>query len=221
MFIKYFPRHWDMSSDCCPNCGEPLDDEEECDLCGARLDGENIAVNSIPTHIEFLECHAKVRSEHKALPKKKLQALYKANFTSALNCKTVIAVDDVWGISILSDNIWGWPRKKTLDASEKERLLLTIGMGQYKEEELIHIRVTDDLCSGWALTTDSLCLNEIFGCYFVFYDTIDKTEWRNIDSGSISFGVKLEDIGITHIGVAHALKHFMLAANEMCRYINS
>lgn len=212
MFKKYFPRYWDMSSNCCPNCGKPLDGEEECKLCGARLDGENIAVNYIPTHIDCLERYAKVRSEHKALPKKILQSFYEVDFKPALNCKTVIAADDVWGIAIPSD---GMSQKKTLDASEKERLLLTIGLGQYKEEELIHIRVTDDLCSGWALTTDSICLNDKFGCYIAFYDSIDASEWE-YNSDRVSFGVKLEDIGITQIAVASALKKNVLTAKVLC-----
>ena len=44
----------------------------------------------------------------------------------------------------------------------------------YKENDLVYIRVTSDMSKGWALTKDSICLNDI-----IYYDNIDKITTSN------------------------------------------
>ena len=45
-----------------------------------------------------------------------------------------------------------------LTGEKKETALLMLGKGKYTEDEIIHLRVSDDLSRGWAFTRDSCCL---------------------------------------------------------------
>lgn len=45
-----------------------------------------------------------------------------------------------------------------LTGEKRETALLMLGKGRYTEDEIIHLRISDDLSRGWAFTRDSFCI---------------------------------------------------------------
>lgn len=88
------------------------------------------------------------------LPKQQLITVFKSAFKQELG---------TWGISPESVFIEVINQGDTtsfteLTGEKKETALLILGKGKYTEDEIIHLRVSDDLSRGWAFTRDSFCI---------------------------------------------------------------
>lgn len=238
---KPFVRWRSGSAYRCPDCGAPIEEiAEMCDVCGAGLGEWNqlFLWNYLQEHRDVIK-NLPQRQLCRACSKEELKDLFRAIFKdfahedscakSWVNADYRLFMDGIWGIVSPQNVIPEVPPKISLDESEKERLLLTMCMGQYKEDELIHIHVTDDLYSGWALTIDSVCFGDPYGCNIILYENIDQIDVKeeannpeDIPSLVLAFkckdgysNIQLEDVGITQIEVAKALNRYLMETKRL------
>ena len=81
-------------------------------------------------------------------------------------------------------SIHNYSTSATLNDAKKKVALRLICKNRYKEEELVHIKVSDDLSRGWALTKDSVCFGGKFGNLIVKYEDIDTNDGEPLFSES-------------------------------------
>ncbi|MBR1728870.1 MAG: hypothetical protein IJ728_05040 [Selenomonadaceae bacterium] len=82
-----------------------------------------------------------------------------------------------------------------LSDNEKAIALKMVFQGKYSENQIVYLRLTEDLTSGFAFTIDSVCFGGLIGNYLFKYKKISKIE--NINQGiSSEFAYKfyLNDI---------------------------
>lgn len=63
-----------------------------------------------------------------------------------------------------------------LTEGKKKIALRLICKNKYNESDLVHLKITDDMSAGWALTKDSVCFGGRFGNLIVKYKDIDAED---------------------------------------------
>ncbi len=83
------------------------------------------------------------------------------------------------------DKIWtvvGETQGIELDETQKEIALSVVCGGEYDIDDIVYIRVTEDLSAGWAFTKDSFCATHNDGSIIIPYKFI-KIEKREQEAG--------------------------------------
>ena len=144
--------------------------KSQADLDAKSISFENVnlpwTTKTISTKKDKKEYQTiKQASSKPLIPKEQLQKIFEVSFNDDLE-RTFgfIGYDQK-----LAKNIW-WIMKNSMfsillnkgdkfkiDDSSKSIIFASLLQGKYKEEDLIHVRITEDFTHGWALTKDSFC----------------------------------------------------------------
>lgn len=88
-----------------------------------------------------------------------------------------------------------WKNKvNNLDKNEKSLVFKMICHGKYIEEQVIYVRFTEDLSSGFAFTTDSFCVGGIIGNKLIKYVDINNLSLEKKGAPSWSYVLTINDI---------------------------
>ena len=117
----------------------------------------------------------------KTLPLEELKALF----------KKIYGRDGSW--EVVGENLSIISSYDKLDKVEKSLALRMICQGRYTENQIVYLRVTDNLDAGFALTIDSFCTGGAIGTNIINYSDIKNNVeigYYSNDSGKIQIPLK-------------------------------
>lgn len=180
----------------CGKCGKKNPSAAKfCNSCGAQLNVDKATLKEEPVVSPQSTSNNKIKSDLMEIK------------------ESLWGTRDIW--QILARN--GSPSNKSLSDLEKKIFIKYVCNGNYKEEDLIHIFVYDDMSAGWAFTTDAFCVAGIIQKYFngiSFSGMIDRLHYKDINSIEIDDD-EPEETNILYInGVDYKLNCHYLGADH-------
>lgn len=124
---------------------------------------------------EIMDENVKPSQEQKAwrIPKPQLQAMFKAVFKDDFDYYD----KDEDALFLMTDQ-YSLTDDSTSDLTEDQRniALSLICGGEYTEDDLVHLRISDRMNEGWAFTRDSFCVLMKDGTFAIIpYQSLDET----------------------------------------------
>ena len=131
------------SAQACPKCSAKNPAAAKfCNSCGASMDG-TVAAPATPS--------VKTSNKIWRVPKAQLKAMFAGRFKQDF---AYYEADANATFLMYGD---GDEATTELTDVQKETVLSLVCGGQYAEEDLVHLRIAEDMTRGWAFTADSFC----------------------------------------------------------------
>ena len=148
----------------CPKCGhENPATAKFCNECGASMTGRETSASPSKDKVW-------------RIPKTQLKMMFVATFKPEYESFNTLSNPKVDANATFLMKLEKYGEASTnLSEEQKNTALTLICRGQYTEEDLIHLRISQDLSHGWALTLNSFCVVDRYTglSSIIPYDTLE------------------------------------------------